>query len=508
MPPVARELLPLPVEGCLRKVGREASSRQARCVRQRRGLGKHIDEVCCSVNALSVARAGHSLRRGQWPQLTSATEDQLAVRAHFGKAIRQLGPPPSSAGALSELLKSRDVYDLDRQVSMRPYEAHKVRAVREGTVPKDIMQSSLLQGEAKVAAQQPFRHILKSDEEIEAMDPSSFIIPYTDPVLRRRGEMESLVKKLAATGFLTFRKIARSKVGVFCVAKKDDQLRLILDCRATNALCKPPPTTELATPNAFANLDLRDPYSAEVLAESRQPGMLPPAGFGDMPWIADDVFSEVENSDVSPSPDAAPESASGDDDSTLLFSGLDLTDAFYQLGWEGMSSYFCLDIAVRAGDFDFTSVYDEVTGKTTQLHEDDKVFPALAVLPMGLSWSLLFCHSLLTEAMLESSARVGGGSRDDYRGRLLRDRRQAPRLSRTAPILAPYVDNGNPICRWTSSGCLVSSCSDAGAGRGEDDVPRCRGGAAHSGISWVGSAWTGARGAQQAWPCLAPLLCR
>ena len=54
------------------------------------------------------------------------------------------------------------------------------------------------------------------------MDPSSFIIPYTDPVLRRRGEMESLVKKLAATGFLTFRKIARSKVGVFCVAKKDD----------------------------------------------------------------------------------------------------------------------------------------------------------------------------------------------------------------------------------------------------------------------------------------------
>ena len=69
-----------------------------------------------------------------------------------------------------------------------------------------------------------------------------------------------------------------------------------------------------------------------MLAESRQPGMLPPAGLGDMPWIADDVFSEVENSDVSPSPDAAPESASGDDDSTLLFSGLDLTDAFLPVG--------------------------------------------------------------------------------------------------------------------------------------------------------------------------------
>ena len=112
-----------------------------------------------------------------------------------------------------------------------------------------------------------------------------------------------------------------------------------------------------------------------------------------------------------------------------------------------MSSYFCLDIAVRAGDFGVSSVFDEVTGETTQLHEDDKVFPALAVLPMGFSWSLLFCHSLLTEAMLESSARVGGGTRDDYRGRLLRDRRQAPMLSKAAPILAPYVDDGNLICR-------------------------------------------------------------
>ena len=64
--------------------------------------------------------------------------------------------------------------------------------------------------------------IFKSDEEIEAMDADSFVLPYTDPVLRRRGEMKSLVRKLAATGFPTPRKRARSKVGVFCAAKKDD----------------------------------------------------------------------------------------------------------------------------------------------------------------------------------------------------------------------------------------------------------------------------------------------
>ncbi len=35
-------------------------------------------------------------------------------------------------------------------------------------------------------------------------------------------------------------------------------MSLSFDCRATTILCKPPPTAELATPNAFANLDLRD----------------------------------------------------------------------------------------------------------------------------------------------------------------------------------------------------------------------------------------------------------
>jgi len=124
------------------------------------------------------------------------------------------------AGALSELLKSSDVYELDRAVSMRPYVADKVKAVREGTVPRAILQSSLLEGDARRAAEDPFRQIVKSDAEIAELKPEDYIIPYTDPVLRRKGEMEGLVKKLAATGFLTVRRVCRSMVGVFCVATK------------------------------------------------------------------------------------------------------------------------------------------------------------------------------------------------------------------------------------------------------------------------------------------------
>ena len=53
--------------------------------------------------------------------------------------------------------------------------------------------------------------------------------PYSDPRLREPRELIGLAHKLHASGFLTFRKKARSKVGVFTVAKKDDWLRLVFD---------------------------------------------------------------------------------------------------------------------------------------------------------------------------------------------------------------------------------------------------------------------------------------
>ena len=59
------------------------------------------DEACMQCEC---AFQGRSL--GPWPQLSSGTEDQLAVRAYVGMVIRQLGTPPSPAGALSELSKA------------------------------------------------------------------------------------------------------------------------------------------------------------------------------------------------------------------------------------------------------------------------------------------------------------------------------------------------------------------------------------------------------------------
>ena len=112
-------LLPLPLEEARRITG----SPCAKNTRRRRGLGKHIDEVCDAVNSLSSAKAGAALRSGEAPRdLFSATSSQLEARRGFARQIRRLGAPESPAGALEELLKTHDVYDLDRQVSVRPYE--------------------------------------------------------------------------------------------------------------------------------------------------------------------------------------------------------------------------------------------------------------------------------------------------------------------------------------------------------------------------------------------------
>ena len=116
------------------------------------------------------------------------------------------------------------------------------------------------------------------------------------------------------------------------------------------------------------------------------------------------------------------------------------------MGWEGLSSYMCLDHMVRAGDFNVTEVYGEILDEWSSVHCDDVLYPALAVLPMGFPWSLFFCPGILTEAMLEGEARRQKTTRDVFRCRFLKDRQPASHLSKHSPILAPYVDNADLLC--------------------------------------------------------------
>ena len=120
------DLLPLPVVD-------EARSEDAvnfRSYHRRAGLSDHINEVCAAINSMDSSTAGMPLPASNLPhsfgnRATAPAAAQKAVRARLGQAIRRLGKPPAPAdrhGALQELLRSPDVYDLDRQESRRPYQ--------------------------------------------------------------------------------------------------------------------------------------------------------------------------------------------------------------------------------------------------------------------------------------------------------------------------------------------------------------------------------------------------
>jgi hypothetical protein len=115
-------------------------------------------------------------------------------------------------------LKSKDVYDLDREATRRPYDESKVRVVREGIVPRDL--HGLVGPAGQEVLRDPERYVLKTDEELKRLQPEDFNKPYTDPLLKRKGQMEGLLQKLHQIDFLTFRRRARAKVGLFTVEKK------------------------------------------------------------------------------------------------------------------------------------------------------------------------------------------------------------------------------------------------------------------------------------------------
>lgn len=287
---------------------------------------------------------------------------------------------------------------------MKPYEADKVRAIREGVEPRDLRK--IVGPMGRYILNRLRETVLKTQSELDQTPPADFVKPYLDPRLRDPAAMKELCDKLGRAGLLTYRKENRCNIGCFTVSKKDGSLRLIFDCRPMSALCRPAPHTELSTPGALSNLELS---SAE---EARGPEDRP-----------------LE----------------------LSFAGLDLTDGFYQLGLEDLSSYFCLGITVSAQEVNVSEVLDELSGEQVPVAPSEKLWPCLRVLPVGWGWSLWFCQDVLADTMVTAESQRRGVSKEEVENtQLLVDRRPPPSLRPGRPILAPYVDNGNLIC-WSAS---------------------------------------------------------
>ena len=182
-----------------------------------------IDEVDFCLSQLGAARSGRPLVTppfakplGATPAAShfgaSATRDRLRAR------LTSLGPPPSDQtphSALQDLLRSADTVHLARDAVVRPYEADKVRLMKEGIHPRPMLD--LISGRARELADDAWRSLVRRD----ANEVEDLVEPYTDPALRDPKAMRDLIRRLHAVGLVGFRRRRRGTIwGVYRAQKR------------------------------------------------------------------------------------------------------------------------------------------------------------------------------------------------------------------------------------------------------------------------------------------------
>ncbi|CAK0834874.1 unnamed protein product, partial [Prorocentrum cordatum] len=174
---------------------------------------------------------------------------------------------------------------------------------------------------------------------------------------------------LAARGMLDFSLEDGERVEPFFVTKKNGKLRLVVDCRRSNCHFTEAGGVSLCTGEGLSAIEL---------------------------GANEDIF----------------------------VGGADLSDAFYHMGLpKPLRKYFTFRPA-RAASVGRT----EIGGRAVAAHE--KVYPRLAVIPMGWSWALWMCQKI-HERIMEAA-----GSDPKFR---ITDKTCPPDLSQ--PCHTQYVDN-------------------------------------------------------------------
>ena len=214
------------------------------------------------------------------------------------------------------------------------------------------------------------------------------ITPYMDPVLRtNKRSYVRFLRRLQSRGLIRCTLCPEGCVTVFFIAKKNDQLRMVVDARRTNRLFKAPPGVDLCTAETFARVEIEVP-----VCKSRSD--------------ADEVVEQLQ----------------------MWIGMADISDCFHRLGISSdLSRYFCLD-PVAAQELDV------VHCEGHDLAKDELVLPCLAALPMGFNWSMFWAQSA-SENQLASVSTLGPC-------RIIRSRDPALVFSESSGIrYYLYVDN-------------------------------------------------------------------
>lgn len=187
-----------------------------------------------SLNALAGARGGGGLlpvplRR--LPPGACPTPFQQSMLGNIARLAKEFLPALEEAnefpdGALQEVLRCRDLYDLGETTTVAPYDPSKLKVLRGGTVPRD----------AKSLVGSAARRFLEHADDLVVLDDAALVdllpptVPHWVPALARDlTARRAFVERLRQVGLVTYRRRARCHIGAFFVQKKADQIRLVLD---------------------------------------------------------------------------------------------------------------------------------------------------------------------------------------------------------------------------------------------------------------------------------------
>ncbi len=368
-----RDIFPLPY---LKAADRVPTSVISRRCRRRLEFRGHVEgEVNHTIHSLN-SMYGEAQQARSYLSLNECLfgEAQAQTRAleFIQSMVVQMGKPPDGLTASGALQQLRGVSGYEDAIqapgSLASFNLEAISMPDPGWSPIPLEDLWGCNGREKV---EDFiqQQLLPPEEANVNLKLRGLGRSYWDPKLRHTKTYTQFLRRLAESGLVDFSDSAGfEEISFFCVSKKNNRLRLIVDARRANAHFREPHYVHLATGDGLGGL-------------SFSPG------------------------------------------SELTVATADLKDAFYHLSLpEGLRPYFTLPSA-RAADLGISSL----NGK--RLSRSSRVFPRLAVVPMGWSWALYICQSIH-----ETIAGQAGLS-DEMR---IRDKRSPPQGE---VCHTEYVDN-------------------------------------------------------------------
>ena len=179
-------------------------------------------------------------------------------RCIFGEVFKHKRPAKiiSEREAVQELLQSDLSYSGEVSTTVRSYNRGLLSIPSAGNSAVEL--NEVLDDIGRETLEDPHRFMLLNREEIgelrEKMPQSNI---YMDPLLRDDlGLYAEFVHDLFVSGMVEFTDQPEGLVTPFCVAKKNGKLRLILDCRDTNKMFRPPPALALGTGSSWSRLSI------------------------------------------------------------------------------------------------------------------------------------------------------------------------------------------------------------------------------------------------------------